>query len=305
MNIKVTYNNITHKVRLSNETNWDSLKVQLCDLFNISDEFSIYLSYTDNDDTIITLSSDSELRQILSDQVSNMKFVLSTTQENLDSDWIEVDNDSRNNLVNENIGIIQVESKSEQDSTEQSAETSSNNSQIISRNHEVDGDEIIQEFFNVWSQSSYSYNTRLGLFKRHLYLIFGDCKTNAYIYIPPQYNQATVGAQYFDYIVGPRKYQAIDIFNQLKDVMKKLLENIKRMKGITRLIFLTFVFFAFIKLISITVHYAKIGLMWVGFFTVIKYIKNYLNGEESSKDALEFGKRHYGNMKNVIGELLE
>ncbi|RIB23107.1 hypothetical protein C2G38_2073668, partial [Gigaspora rosea] len=203
-----------------------------------------------------------------------------TSQENSDSEWIDLDDD----LVNENTGIIQVGNKSEEDSTEQSTTTSSDNSQINLRN---DSDEITQKLLNVWIQSSCGYNTRFGSFKHHLYLIFGDCKAYAYIYISPQYNQATVGAQYYDYTFRPRKYQTMDIFNKLKSVMKKLLENTKRMKGITRLMFLTFAFFAFMKLISITFNIAKIGLMWVGFFTVIKYIKN-----------------NYGNMKNVVCELL-
>ncbi|KAF0507634.1 hypothetical protein F8M41_018972 [Gigaspora margarita] len=153
-----------------------------------------------------------------------------TSQENSDSEWIDVDND----LVNENTGIIQVGSKSEQDSTEQSTTTSSDNSQINLKN---DSDEITPKFLNVWIQSSCGYNTRFGSFKHHLYLIFGDCKTYAYIYISPQYNQATVGAQYGDYTFKPRKYLAIDIFNKLKSkhaetCLFKALQTIALEKGV-------------------------------------------------------------------------
>ncbi|CAG8512256.1 35211_t:CDS:2, partial [Gigaspora margarita] len=75
-----------------------------------------------------------------------------TSQENSDSEWIDVDND----LVNENTGIIQVGSKSEQDSTEQSTTTSSDNSQINLKN---DSDEITPKLLNVWIQSSCALQT--------------------------------------------------------------------------------------------------------------------------------------------------
>ncbi|CAG8511635.1 22921_t:CDS:1 [Racocetra persica] len=289
--IKVTYNNTTHKVTLSDKTNWDSLKSHFCDLFKIPYENSISLSYTDHNGDTKTLSSDLDLRNISSDQISNMEFILSD-EEDLDS-WI-LAGDSGNKL----------EDRPGQVSTKQST-----------------SDEIIQEFVNIWLQSSCSYNTRFGLFKRHLYLIFGDRRTYAYIYISPQYNQATVGAQYYDHTFIPRKYLAMNAFNEMKDAMKKLFNSIKSMKRMKRLIILMLAFLALVKLISFTFYIAKIGLMWIGFFTVIGYIKsNYsdvtdqedstkerrnVNIEVSSKNAIEFGKRCYGDMKQVIEELFE
>ncbi|RIB19834.1 hypothetical protein C2G38_2082247 [Gigaspora rosea] len=172
-----------------------------------------------------------------------------TSQENSNSEWIDFDNDD---LVNENTGIIQVGNKSEEDSTEQSTTTFSDNSQINLTN---DSDEITQKLLNVWIQSSCGYNTRFGSFNYHLYLIFGDYKAYAYIYISRN-------------IIKPLEYKKNERNNKID--------------------FFNICFLCIHELISITFNIAKTGLMWVRFFTVIKYIKN-----------------NYRNMKNVVCELLE
>ncbi|CAG8699392.1 8426_t:CDS:1 [Cetraspora pellucida] len=319
--IKVTYNNTTHQVTLSSKTNWDSLKSQLCDLFKIPYENSISLSYTDHNGDTKTFSSDSEFGKIPSDQISTMKFILS--EEDLGSSWILEGYSENKETIGDSLDNknTQLEGISGQDSTKQSIITLFNNFQITSSTSKIDSDEIIQEFFNVWLQSSCGYNTRFGSFKRHLYLIFGDRRTYAYIYISPQYNQATVGAQYCDYTIRPRKYLAMNVFNEIKNTMKKLFNSTKGVKGMKRLIILMLSFLTLVKLIYITLYITKIGLTWIGFFTVIGYIKNNysdVNDQEEStkeqkdenigispKNAIEFGKRCYGDMKQVIEELLE
>src|SRR2546429_8279922 len=89
--IKVSYGQTSRKFTIPSNTTWTEFESQLHDLFNIPNETTISISYIDEDEDVITLSTDSELQQVLSDQElfgSNVKFNVYTS-ENPDNDgWV-------------------------------------------------------------------------------------------------------------------------------------------------------------------------------------------------------------------------
>ncbi|CAG8670980.1 19443_t:CDS:1 [Cetraspora pellucida] len=93
-NVKVLYGSIIRRFTIPNDTTWSSFESQIRSLFQIPPQTPIFLSYTDEDGDIITLSSDLELQEILSDQSlfgSSVKFVLSTPDElvpNEKNSWV-------------------------------------------------------------------------------------------------------------------------------------------------------------------------------------------------------------------------
>ncbi|GBB87813.1 hypothetical protein RclHR1_01430022 [Rhizophagus clarus] len=89
--IKVTYGQTSRKFTIPSSTTWSQFESQLHDLFNIPSDASISISYIDEDGDVITLSTDSELQQILSDQESfgtNVKFSIYTSENSDNNDWV-------------------------------------------------------------------------------------------------------------------------------------------------------------------------------------------------------------------------
>ncbi|RIA82877.1 hypothetical protein C1645_743464 [Glomus cerebriforme] len=89
--IKVTYGKTSRKFTIASNTTWSEFESQLHDLFNIPNETSISISYVDEDGDVITLSTDSELQQILSDQESfgaNVKFNVYTSENSDNNSWV-------------------------------------------------------------------------------------------------------------------------------------------------------------------------------------------------------------------------
>jgi hypothetical protein len=79
-NIKVTYGSISRRLTISSTTTWSEIEIQFRNLFNIPKEFQIIVSYTDEEGDVITLSSDLELQEVLSNYSNNtIKFILTTS----------------------------------------------------------------------------------------------------------------------------------------------------------------------------------------------------------------------------------
>src|SRR5215213_3676207 len=81
-NIKVTYGSIVRRLTISSTTTWSELENQLHNLFNIPQEIPIAVTYIDEDGDVITLSSDIELQEALSNNANTIKFVLTTSDVN-------------------------------------------------------------------------------------------------------------------------------------------------------------------------------------------------------------------------------
>jgi hypothetical protein len=89
--VKVTYGQTSRKFTIPSNITWSQFESQLHDLFNIPNETSISISYIDENGDVITLSTDSELQHILSDQESfgtNVKFNIYTSENPDNNDWI-------------------------------------------------------------------------------------------------------------------------------------------------------------------------------------------------------------------------
>lgn len=111
--IKVTYGQTSRKFTIPSNTTWTEFESKLHDLFNIPNDITISLVYVDEDGDVITLSTDLELQQILSDQElfgTNVKFNVYTS-ENPDNDgWVlenaeEKDNDSVTTLSDDELKV--------------------------------------------------------------------------------------------------------------------------------------------------------------------------------------------------------
>ncbi|CAG8570018.1 10018_t:CDS:2 [Dentiscutata heterogama] len=141
--IKVLHGSIARRFTVPNDTTWSSFESQIRSLFYIPSQTPISLSYTDEDGDIITLSSDLELQEILSDQElfgSSVKFVLSTPDElahNEKNSWVlegstsQINEEELSKSIKDN-DVISFSSSDEEDGLEtshESREQSSNESQ--------------------------------------------------------------------------------------------------------------------------------------------------------------------------------
>ncbi|CAG8697219.1 9161_t:CDS:1 [Racocetra persica] len=146
-NVKVLYGSIIRRFTIPNDTSWSFFESQIRSLFQMPPKTPISLSYTDEDGDIITLSSDLELQEILSDQTlfgSSVKFVLSTPDElvpNEKNSWVleespsQIKEDGLPKFTNDS-DVISFSSSDEEDGSEaspinvhESQEQSSNESQ--------------------------------------------------------------------------------------------------------------------------------------------------------------------------------
>src|ERR1044072_7888258 len=133
--IKVTYGQTSRKFTIASNTTWKEFESQLHNIFNIPNETAISISYIDEDGDIITLSTDSELQQILSDQESfgaNVKFNVYTSEnpDNNNNDWVledakakeesvdTLDDDEKASNKDEEIVAYNISEPSETDNTE-------------------------------------------------------------------------------------------------------------------------------------------------------------------------------------------
>lgn len=145
-NIKVTYGSISRRLTISSTTTWSEIETQFRNLFNIPKEFQIVVSYTDEEGDVITLSSDLELQEVLSNNSNNtIKFILTTSIiNNLNDDNNVLDDrekstdtiidEETSNLINA-VSSIQIED--------------SNNDKITSKyNHVTITDEVDDPLFN-------------------------------------------------------------------------------------------------------------------------------------------------------------
>ncbi|CAI2167250.1 2531_t:CDS:1 [Funneliformis geosporum] len=83
VNIKVKFGSISRRLGISSTTTWSEFETQLHTLFNIPQNVPIVTTYTDEDGDIITLSSDIELQEVLSNSSNNtIKFNLTTSNGN-------------------------------------------------------------------------------------------------------------------------------------------------------------------------------------------------------------------------------
>jgi hypothetical protein len=103
--IKVTYGQTSRKFTIASNTTWKEFESQLHHLFNIPNETAISVSYIDEDGDVITLSTDSELQQILSDQESfgaNVKFNVYTSEnpDDNNNDWVLEDAEKKDDSIN-------------------------------------------------------------------------------------------------------------------------------------------------------------------------------------------------------------
>ncbi|RIA86162.1 hypothetical protein C1645_780299 [Glomus cerebriforme] len=119
-NIKVTFGSISRRLSISSNTTWSEIETQFRNLFNIPKEIQIIVSYTDEEGDIITLSSDLEFQEVLSNSSNNnnntIKFVLTTTNTNnnvLDRERSidTVVDEETSNLIN-GVSAIQIEDSS-------------------------------------------------------------------------------------------------------------------------------------------------------------------------------------------------
>ncbi|CAG8554192.1 1941_t:CDS:2 [Racocetra fulgida] len=146
-NVKVLYGTIIRRFTIPSDITWSLFESQIRSLFQIPPKTPIFLSYTDEDGDIITLSSDLELQEILSDQTlfgSSVKFVLSTPDElvpNEKNSWVlegspsQIKEDESPKFTNDS-DVISFSSSDEEDGSEaspinvhESQEQSSNESQ--------------------------------------------------------------------------------------------------------------------------------------------------------------------------------
>ncbi|RIB18424.1 hypothetical protein C2G38_2245785 [Gigaspora rosea] len=147
--VKVLHGSIVRRFTVPNDITWSSFESQIRSLFQISSQTPISLSYTDEDGDIITLSSDLELQEILTDQEffgSSVKFVMSTPDElshNEKNSWVlevstsQIKEDELSNSIKDN-DVISFSSSDEEDDSEtspikvhESREQSSNESQQL------------------------------------------------------------------------------------------------------------------------------------------------------------------------------
>ncbi|CAG8704654.1 29866_t:CDS:2 [Gigaspora margarita] len=145
--VKVLHGSIVRRFTVPNDITWSSFESQIRSLFQMSSQTPISLSYTDEDGDIITLSSDLELQEILTDQEffgSSVKFVMSTPDElahNEKNSWVleastsQIKEDELSNSIKDN-DVISFSSSDEEDDSEtspikvhESREQSSNESQ--------------------------------------------------------------------------------------------------------------------------------------------------------------------------------
>lgn len=63
--IKVIYRETARRLFVTNDVTWSTLESRLRELFSIPDGSSIALSYTDEDDDVVTLSTDIELDEVM------------------------------------------------------------------------------------------------------------------------------------------------------------------------------------------------------------------------------------------------
>ncbi|GBB98421.1 hypothetical protein RclHR1_03220014 [Rhizophagus clarus] len=92
-NIKVTYGTVSRRLAISSTTTWSEIETQFRNLFNIPKELQMMVSYTDEEGDVITLSSDLEFQEVLSNYSNNIiKFVLTTSI---------VNNSNDNNVLND------------------------------------------------------------------------------------------------------------------------------------------------------------------------------------------------------------
>ncbi|CAG8568321.1 16193_t:CDS:1 [Dentiscutata erythropus] len=88
--IKVIYNSIVRRFTISPDSTWINLESQLRDLFQIPNN-PLNVSYTDEEGDVITISSDLELQEVLS-QYSNgkpIKLILTTANHEKDNSNVE------------------------------------------------------------------------------------------------------------------------------------------------------------------------------------------------------------------------
>ncbi|KAF0517021.1 pb1 domain containing protein [Gigaspora margarita] len=88
--IKVTYNSIVRRFTISPDSTWVNLESQLRNLFQIPND-PLNVSYTDEDGDVITISSDLELQEVLSQYSIGkpIKFILTTANHEKDNSNVE------------------------------------------------------------------------------------------------------------------------------------------------------------------------------------------------------------------------
>ncbi|CAI2167252.1 2532_t:CDS:2 [Funneliformis geosporum] len=112
--IKVNYNSISRRFNINTSTTWTELESKLRSLYNIPTTTSLNVSYTDEDGDVITLSSDLEFKEVLTQQSSGrpIKLVLNTV--NNSESWVFedgnndiVENGLSNEKVNNNLNLFE------------------------------------------------------------------------------------------------------------------------------------------------------------------------------------------------------
>ncbi|KAG9284194.1 hypothetical protein G9A89_002854 [Geosiphon pyriformis] len=115
--IKVIYKSIIRRFSLPSNTRWTDLEAKVRELFSIPSTIPIQLSYRDEDGDAITLSTDFELQEILTQQPqgTTFKFILSV---------LSVD-ENEENKADEDSWVLESRERAESINTVMSDETAS------------------------------------------------------------------------------------------------------------------------------------------------------------------------------------
>ncbi|CAG8481742.1 2582_t:CDS:2 [Funneliformis caledonium] len=163
VNIKVKFGTIARRLGISSITTWSEFESQLRTLFNIPQNVPIVTTYTDEEGDTITLSSDIELQEVLSNAFNNntIKFNLTTSNGNHLNHDIMIDEETFS-LIN-GVSAIQIEESNNDnrheeipgETSKKAAETTNNGTQNQSKDDQVNIDDdpeiIVIIASNPWS----------------------------------------------------------------------------------------------------------------------------------------------------------
>src|SRR4051812_2485413 len=85
--IKITDNNVTRKIRIEETSSWDDIVRRIADVFSLT-AGSLVLTYTDDDDDVITLSTITELQEAMLEGIKKFDVSFSTDRDSSTSEAV-------------------------------------------------------------------------------------------------------------------------------------------------------------------------------------------------------------------------